>query len=80
MDMEQYGSSDICIKFPHLVWKSWKVDYLMQQLLKDTGFIKLLTALESESLKSFVLIVENFLGNQITKKFGKICCHTLAAN
>ncbi|GBP44778.1 Alpha-globin transcription factor CP2 [Eumeta japonica] len=35
----------------------------IRQLMKDTDFIKVMTVPESDACKSFVLVVENFLGN-----------------
>ncbi|GBP16861.1 hypothetical protein EVAR_13241_1 [Eumeta japonica] len=36
----------------------------IRQLMKDTDFIKVMTVPESDAWKSFVLVVENFLGGQ----------------
>ncbi|GBP33781.1 hypothetical protein EVAR_25382_1 [Eumeta japonica] len=44
----------------------------IRQLMKDTDFIKVMTVPESDAWKSFVLVVENFLGNHKAPNYEEI--------
>ncbi|GBP21209.1 hypothetical protein EVAR_84332_1 [Eumeta japonica] len=44
----------------------------IRQLMKDTDFIKVMTVPESDAWESFVLVVENFLGNQKAPNYEEI--------
>ncbi|GBP74960.1 hypothetical protein EVAR_60887_1 [Eumeta japonica] len=44
----------------------------IRQLMKDTDFIKVMTVSESDAWKSFVLVVENFLGNHKAPNYEEI--------
>lgn len=66
----------ICRKFPKLSMEKLKGGIFdgpqIRQLIKDADFIKVMTVPESEAWESFVLVVENFLGNHKAPNYEEI--------
>lgn len=80
----------ICRKFSKLSMEKLKSGIFdgpqIRQLMKDTNFVKVMTVPESMAWESFVVVIENFLGNHKTSNYEEVVqnmmanFHTLGAN
>lgn len=81
LDKEGDCFNYICRKFPKLSMEKLKSGIFngpqIRQLMKDTDFIKVMTVSENKAWKSFVLVVENFLGNHEAPNYEEIVQNVL---